>query len=288
MSESTRASQVWPAEAETFVDSLVSIVCPAWNASSHIEFAMQSVIRQTYDSWELIVVDDGSSDDTAQIVERFSKIDGRISLLRNASNKGVADARSLGISQARGRWLAFLDSDDEWLPTKLAETIEFARKMDSPLTYTGYSTMSHSGRVDGSSIRVPARVSRKELLTSNVIVNSSAIIDRASFDPVGILPVLKSSDDFARWLEILKFHPFAYGLQRDLVRYRLTTKSLSRNKFRALRKVWRVYRLSAQIGILSSLLLIPIYILRALPKFIRVNIVLLRKGWTGTRDSGPA
>lgn len=247
--------------ASNYVEDLVSVICPARNSAAYLSRAIVSVIRQTWRNWELWVIDDGSSDDTELIARAFAAEDSRISVIKNEVGSGVPTARNIGLDAARGRWVAFLDSDDEWLPEKLEKTLAFAQENQSPLTFTGYRATDPSGLRLGRYTDVPHTVDYRRLLTVNVIATSSVLVDRALTGGIQMRDV--SSSDFVCWLGILKKHQFAFGLSEDLLRYRLTPGSLSRNKARVPGKIWKIYREIEGLSILDSLGSFVIYALRS-------------------------
>jgi teichuronic acid biosynthesis glycosyltransferase TuaG len=165
--------------------------------------------------------------------------------------------------------VAFLDSDDEWLPEKLEKTVKFAQRNRAPLAFTGYRTLSSDGLRLGRFMRGPERVDWAELLTVNVIATSSALVDRALTGPIEMRNI--ASSDFVCWLKILKDHDFAYGLSEDLMRYRLTPGSLSRNKGRVPGKIWRIYRDVEMLSVLSSVKNFLIYALRSGRKYFQMT-----------------
>lgn len=221
-------------------DDLVSIITPAFRAAGLVGDTIQSVIAQTYPNWEMLIVDDCSPDNTAEVVSEWSARDGRVKLIRHEKNGGPATARNTAIAAARGRWVAFLDSDDLWLPEKLEKTLAHSNAHSSPLTFTGFRRMSFSGDTLGRYIGVPKSVTYRQLLRNTVIATSTVVVDRSQVERI----VMKKTyyDDFACWLEILKPGRIAYGLDEDLMRYRIVQNSVSRNKRRSASHVWKNYR----------------------------------------------
>ena len=255
-------------DSSTYRSDLVSVICPARNSSAYLARAIRSVAAQTFQSWELLIVDDGSNDETERIARSFEARDSRILVRRHHLATGVHEARNTALNEARGRWVAFLDSDDEWLPEKLERSISFAVEHESPLTFTGFRPMDTSGLRIGRYFEVPHTVNLSQIRTLNVIVTSSALVDRSMTGPIRMKNVVAS--DFACWLEILHNHKLAYGLSEDLVRYRITPKSLSRNKLNVPRKIWRIYRDVENLGLVSSALNLLLYVVRSGLKYIRM------------------
>lgn len=248
-----------------FSEDLISIIMPAYCAKSTIGEAIQSVLEQTYPNWELIVANDCSPDDTALIVEAFSRQDKRVMLVNAEINGGPATARNLALCKARGRWIAFLDSDDFWLPTKLSKTIEFAKLNDSALTYTGYKRVNADCTVTGDYISAPSSLNYYQLLGNTAINTSTVLIDRSK---TGVF-FMKNTyyDDFACWLDILKRGFIAYGLNVDLTRYRVLSGSVSRNKIKSAFEVWKAYRNVESLGLVMSSKYFVTYALNAFLKY---------------------
>lgn len=233
-----------------FEDDLVSIVTPAWRASKIVADTIESVLAQGYEKWELLVVDDCSPDDTFEIVSAYAGRDARIRALRNPANSGPALTRNTGLAAARGRWIAFLDSDDVWLPNKLERTIAHAKTNKSAITFTGFRRMDADGQNVGRYIDVPDRVTYGNLLGNTVIATSTVLIDRQIVGDFRMKKVFY--DDLACWLDILRDDRTAYGLNEDLMRYRVMNASVSRNKFRSAREVWKTFRTVENLSLISS------------------------------------
>lgn len=222
--------------------SLVSIIMPAYNAERYIEASIRSVLNQTWPHWELIVVDDCSSDRTAEIVRLFQSEDSRIRLLQNAANRGVSASRNAGIAQAKGEWVAFLDSDDCWRQDKLALQLEFAQRNHCPFTFTGSGFMDENGQPLSYCLSVPGRLTFRRLLKQNLVSCSSVLIRRELMKGFPAVSE-RMHEDFAAWLMILRDHQLAAcGLDKPLLIYRVSRNSKSGNKLRAALMTFRVYR----------------------------------------------
>lgn len=230
---------------------LVSIITAAYNAEKLVEATINSAIAQSYADWEMLVVDDCSLDATCQVVENASTRDSRVRLLRHAVNQGPAGARDTAIQAARGRFIAFLDSDDLWLPSKLERQLAFMSVNKTPLSFTQFRRMNASGDVIGRLILVPDTLTYEDLLKNTAIATSTVIVDR---EMVGAFRMPRTYyDDYALWLQLLRPGHVARGLQEDLMRYRVMNRSVSRNKFRSAVMVWRVYRNIERLSIPRSL-----------------------------------
>ena len=229
----------------------VSVITPVFNAAATIETTVRSVLSQHMGDLELILVDDGSRDDSPTIIRSLASEDSRIRFVLQEANTGPATARNVGLSVARGRYIAFLDSDDLWLPEKLSRQLDFMRDQDSPLTFTAYRKI----RMDGSQSNVvsaPESVRYDDLLKTNSIGMLTAMYDR---EKVGLrlLPEIRKRQDYALWLSILRDGHEAKGLDEPLALYRIRRHSVSRNKGHAAKYQWRVYRELEHLSLMRSL-----------------------------------
>lgn len=250
-----------------FVDSFVSIITPAYRAARFIGETIRSVQAQTYREFEMLVVDDCSPDETAAVVERFAATDARIRLLRQPANGGPAAARNRALAEARGRWIAFLDSDDLWLPEKLERQLAFHRAQGAKISYTEFRRVAADGSRVGRRIAVPDWLDYDRLLCNTGIATSTVIVDRARTGPFRMKKTYY--DDYACWLELLRSGGRAVGLREDLMRYRVLGGSVSRNKLKSARHVWRTYREVEGLGLLRSAWAFVNYAGRAAVKYGR-------------------
>jgi teichuronic acid biosynthesis glycosyltransferase TuaG len=219
---------------------LVSIITPAYNCEKYIAECIDSVINQTYKNWEMIIVDDCSTDDTCAVVERFSSSDPRIRLIRRTENGGPARTRNTALKAANGRYIAFLDSDDLWLPKKLERQLAFMEIKGAALSYTQYRRFTEDSKQPGPLISVPSFFTYRQLLQNTGIACLTVIIDTKFTGPIE-MPLVQH-EDYALWLKILKRGIVAQGLMEDLARYRITETSVSGNKVKSAIWVWRIYR----------------------------------------------
>jgi teichuronic acid biosynthesis glycosyltransferase TuaG len=244
---------------------LVSIITPAYNAARFVEPAARSAIAQTYENWEMLIVDDCSKDSTREILARLARTDPRIRPIEHERNGGPAAARNTAISNARGDYLAFLDSDDLWLPGKLESQLSFMREKKSALSFTQFRRIDEGGVKEGRLVDVPPAMRYRDLLHDTAIATSTVIVDRRIAGDFR----MKSTyyDDYAAWLEILRRGHVAHGLRADLMRYRVVGQSVSRNKWKSAKMVWRVYRQVEGLSILDSALCFSSYAFRGWRKY---------------------
>jgi teichuronic acid biosynthesis glycosyltransferase TuaG len=221
-------------------DQLVSIIVPAYKAAPYIRRTIESVIAQTYPHWEMLIADDCSPDDTREVVKQWSQRDPRVKLIALERNGGPAAARNASLQRASGRWIAFLDSDDMWLPQKLERSLAHAQANRAALVFTGYRRISGDESRLGEPIHVPRTLTYGQLLGNTAIATSTVLIDRSIAGDVRMERVFY--DDFVCWLSILQRGHVAHGLDEDLMRYRVLAQSVSRNKGRSAREVWKTYR----------------------------------------------
>jgi len=231
---------------------LVSIITPLYNADSFIEDMINSVINQTYTNWELIIVDDCSTDQGYANVLNFKDKDKRITLLRNKKNLGPALSRNKGIKHAKGRFIAFLDSDDQWMPDKLEKQIEFMQKNAYTFTFSEYKMIDEADNVIGFKDSLPVKVDYKKLLESNYIGCLTAVYDTRFLGKIYMPEILKRQD-YGLWLKILKKIDYAYCLKEPLAIYRIRTSSVSSHKFKLIKYNWKLFRDIEGLSIFQSL-----------------------------------
>ena len=228
----------------------ISIIVPVYNAENFIATTINSVMAQTYTDWELLLVDDLSGDRSCDIIKGFK--DERIHLYRQDENKGAYAARNRGLSEAEGRYIAFLDADDLWEPEKLEHELEFMKEKNAGFVFTGYEFADEEGKGNGSVVRVPKTLPYKRALHNTTIFTSTVMIDRNIIpDDLIRMPHIKS-EDTATWWTILKAGHTAYGLNENLVKYRRFSGTLSSNKFEAIRRIWNLLRKIAGLNVIQA------------------------------------
>ena len=229
--------------------SCVSILMPCFNSELFLGEAIASVVEQKYSDWELLICDDGSVDGSKQIAERWASKDLRIKVLKNKFEKGAGGARNTCLSKAQGRYIAFLDSDDLWLPCKLEKQIQFMTDTKQPFIFGYCENISEEGE-SLSVTRAPERVSFSKILFSNFIPCLTVIYDAKMLGKV-YQPEIKKRNDFALWLRILGEHRDieARCYPEIVARYRVNSYGLSANKLSGIKYFYRCLRQYAGLGI---------------------------------------
>jgi len=261
----TRLDRSFSPAEQSFDAPTVSVITPAYDAARFLETAMRSVAEQSYSDWEMIVVDDGSHDETAMIVERWARLDPRFRLIRMSRNGGPAAARNAALVQARGRYIAFLDSDDVWRPQKLETQMRFMKETGAAFSFSDYSIMDEEGRLVGRSVQVPERIDYQGLLRNTIIGCLTVVLDRAQSGPLS-MPLLRQHEDLCLWYILLKRGIIARGIPQDLAVYRLVPRSASRNKLQSALHMWKVYRRIEGLSTPASLKCFAFYAWHALLK----------------------
>jgi teichuronic acid biosynthesis glycosyltransferase TuaG len=236
----------------------VSIITPTYNSAKFIADTIRSVQAQTFADWELLLIDDCSSDDTISVIKPFLT-DDRIKLTRLETNSGAGIARDTGLKGAKGRYIAFLDADDLWLPEKLQKQLDFMKSSREPFTFSFYECIDEAGNRLGKKIEAPRHLSYKQLFFCNFVGNLTGIYDSAHFGKIGISSIRKRQD-WIMWLEILKQIKTANPVPETLALYRVRTDSISASKLKLLRYNYKVYRIHHRLNVLFSLACMSIFL----------------------------
>lgn len=231
---------------------LVSIITPSYKSEKFISETIESVLAQTYTNWEMIIVDDVSPDNSNTVIEKYSKNDHRIKLIKLEQNSGPAIARNRAIQEAKGRYIAFLDADDLWKPEKLEKQLRFMQEKDCALSYSSYETMTEQGSPFNKFILPPLKISYKDLLKSNNIGCLTAVYDTKKVGKV-FMPLINKRQDYGLWLKILRQVDFAYGIDESLAVYRIMSNSVSSNKLKLLKYHYKLFTECENISSISAL-----------------------------------
>ncbi len=245
---------------------LISIITPSYNSSKTIEQTIISVLKQSYENWELIIIDDKSTDYSVKIIQKYADLDSRIKLLKNKINSGVAYSRNIGLDHINGNYVCFLDSDDYWDSDKLEVQIKEMLNNNLSILTSSYQEVNLENIFVGNPIEVPDKTTYKSLLKTNSIpclsvMFESSIANKYRFKKIG-------HEDYVFWLEVLNDGYTAHGLKKVLAYYRVGNSSLSSNKFKAATFQWNIYRKELGFSILKSVYYFGFYSFFAIKKHI--------------------
>lgn len=223
---------------------LVSVITPAYNASRFLRATIESVQAQSYKDWEMIVVDDASDDDTINLLTEISKTEPRLRIMTLEKNSGAAVSRNAALAEARGEYVAFLDSDDLWQPEKLRTQIEFMRRRGAAISFTAYQIMREDGRRLGRPIDFvgPQAVGYADMLKKKATMGCSTVMLDWRRLNNHRMPLIRTAQDYGFWLALMRGGLEAHRLGEVMTFYRIVQKSISRNKLRKALRQWQVYR----------------------------------------------
>ena len=222
---------------------LVSVIVPCYNMERFISDTIDSVVRQTYPHWELLIADDASTDGTVDIVQKHCAQDNRIQLVVKPQHSGIADTRNQCLKMAKGRYLAFLDADDLWHPEKLEE----------------------DGNPTGKTVKAAGNLDYNAYLHNTIIGCSTVMLDTEKVGTV-VVPNFRTSEDAATWLNILRKGFIAYAIEQPLTSYRIRQHSASSNKLKASSDLWRVYRKNEKLSLFKAIACFSSYAFNAIKK----------------------
>lgn len=233
-------------------NNLVSIITPIYNGERFVAQTIESVLAQTYTDWEMIIINDGSKDNSEKIVRQYTEQDSRIKLY-SQPNGGSAAARNNGIRRAKGRYIALLDADDLWEPDFLESQLALMRKHEALLVYSSYKRINEDGEECLSPFIVPERITYKDMLKTCTIACMTAIYDTSKYGKVYLHEEFRSlRDDYIYWLEIIKQTGEAWGNTRILASYRIFGQSVSRDKKKVIKPQFKVYYEVEKLGLIRS------------------------------------
>jgi glycosyltransferase involved in cell wall biosynthesis len=240
-------------------EPLVSVITPTYNTEAFISETIDSVRAQSYTNWEMVIVDDASSDATVAILKKYAALDDRIKVHVLETNSGAAIARNTAIENAAGSYIAFLDADDLWKPEKLTKQIAFMQEKNIAVSFTSYELMDEQGKSLGKMIKALPKVDFSKMLKSNYVGNLTGIYNAEQLGKV-YMPNIRKRQDWALWLTLIKKTGFAYSLDEPLARYRVRENSISSNKLNLLKYNYAIYRKALKFGAFKS----SIYLIRFL------------------------
>lgn len=251
-------------ENKTNKEDLVSIIMPAYNCERFIGIALDSVISQTYRNWEVIVIDDCSTDNTAHVVQEYLKKDNRIKYYKLDKNSGAAVARNKAVDIAKGKYMAFLDSDDVWFPEKLTKQIEFMEENNYGFTCTSYTKIDEEGQYLNRTIVAEYKRDYDGVLKT--CPGNSTVIYNAEKLGKFKIPDIKKRNDYVMWLQVIKKEKYLYGIEEPLGSHRIRAEGISSNKMSLVGYHWKVYREIEKLSLLKSSYLIVYWVVATLFK----------------------
>ena len=244
------------------MNELVSIITPCYNAEKHIGLTIESVLSQSYQNWEMFIVDDCSTDRSEEIIRSYCAKDQRIHYYKTDSpTGGPTIPRNIAIEKANGRFIAFLDSDDVWLPTKLERQISCFSDEKTAVVFSNHEKINEQGERKNRLVVAPKAASYKELLKENIIRNSAGVYDTEKVGKVYLQEV--DYEDFVLWLEILKRGYIAKNTNTLEILYRIRKNSISEDKIRAAKWTWNIYRNVEKLSLMRTLYYFSHYCVRA-------------------------
>ena len=221
---------------------LVSVIIPCYNSAAHIAETIESVSAQTMSDFEILVVDDCSTDGSADVIKTVALNESRLRFFQQEINQGVAKARNRALKEAVGRYIAYLDSDDLWAPEKLERQIVYMTEHGAGACFTSYETIEEDG-THRNYVHVPDSISYKQYLKNTVTCSHSLLFDTSIVDKaLLIMPDIRRGQDFATWCQVMKAGHVLYGLDEPLAKYRKCAGSLSSNPIKSLKRTWNIYR----------------------------------------------
>lgn len=239
---------------ENNTNTLVSIITPVYDCEKYIQQTIESVQAQTYTNWEMLLADDCSPDNSAKIIAEYAKDDSRIKYIKLPQNGGAALARNAALDQAKGRYIAYLDADDIWLPEKLEKQIEFMTQKNVVFTCCDYEKIENDGTPLNKVVHMPKTISYEQLLRNTIIQTVGVIVDTNGVDrSLLVMPNVRRGQDSATWLQMLRNGVKFFGQNEVLAQYRRVPQSLSANKLNAMKRTWYLYRGVEKLSVPKSL-----------------------------------
>ena len=251
---------------------LVSIITPVFNCERFIEQTIKCVQNQTYTNWELLLVDDCSPDNSASIIKELAKTDSRIKYFKLDENSGAAVARSYALEKSQGRFIAYLDADDVWYKEKIEKQVQFMIDNKYAFTCTDYKKIDEQGKTLKRVVKIPKRVNYNLYLRNTIIQTVGVMVDTGiTGKDVLKMPNIRRRQDAATWCQILRAGYDCYEVPETLSCYRVVKDSLSSNKFKAVKGVWRLYRDIEKLPLLKASYSFVGYAFHAVLKRIYLN-----------------
>lgn len=250
-------------------NNTVSVIIPVYNVAKYITYTIESILKQSYKDVEIILVDDCSTDNSAEIIAKYTSEHLNMLYLRLERNQGAAVARNKALSIAKGRYVAFLDSDDIWCEGKLEKQLAFMDEKGAAISCTAMDTIDMCGKPLGSVRNVREKIDYNFLLRNTMIATSTVIVDRNKTGNFQ-MPFRRGGQDYATWLMLMRNGTLCYGLNEVLSHYRVLSDSLSSNKCKSIKQVWQIQTEDEDIAKISAIINVGFFIVNAFIKhFLR-------------------
>lgn len=252
---------------KVYDNEIVSVITPVYNAERYLRQTVESAALQTYKQMEIVLVDDCSTDNSAEIIGELKKQYQNIVYYRQPKNMGAGVARNTALELATGRYVAFLDADDIWKKNKTARQIKLMKIKNAPMSYTAIEMIDEEGKVIKQKRNVKESVNYKFLLHNTMIATSTVIVDRNKMGDFR-MPIRRGGQDYATWLKLLRNGSTAVGINEALEQYRVAAGSLSSNKFKSIRQVWEIQTQDEGINKIAAVWHILCFTVNALKKYL--------------------
>jgi len=247
-------------------NNMITVVTPSYNCSAFILDTINSVLSQSYSNWEMIIVDDCSTDNSVETIEKIINDNPRIRLIRLKNNVGSAQSRNIALEVANGRFIAFLDSDDVWYPDKLEKQVLFMLEKKTPISFTSYELIDENGVNKNHVISSVEKLHQIDYLKNTIIGFSTSMVDTKIVGNNFRMKDIRTRQDTSLWITLLGKGFIAYGIDEVLVKYRVHSGSISANKAKAAKQVWNLYFNIHKIGLLKSMYCFSFYVFNAIKK----------------------
>lgn len=253
-------------------EKLVSIITPVYNCEKLLPKTIESVISQTYKNWEMILVDDCTPDNSAEIIKKYSKKDNRIKYFKLEENSGAAIARNKALKESKGRFIAYLDADDLWKKDKLEKQVKFMLDNKYAFTCTDYEKIDESGKSLNKIVKIPSKVNYNLFLRNTIIQTVGVMIDtKITGKELLEMPNIRRRQDAATWCQLLKNGFDCYECPENLSYYRVVSNSLSSNKLKAIKMNWYWYRKIEKLPLWKTIYCFIGYAFNAVKKRIYIK-----------------
>lgn len=246
-------------------NNTVSVIIPVYNVSRYIACTLDSILKQSYKDVEIVLVDDCSTDNSEEIIKKYVSVHLNVVYLKLKKNQGAAVARNTALSVAKGRYVAFLDSDDMWCDGKLEKQLAFMEERDAAFSCTAMDTVDAYGNPLGSVRQVREKIDYDFLLHNTMIATSTVIVDRNKIGNFQ-MPLRRGGQDYATWLMLMRDGIICHGLNEVLSHYRVLSDSLSSNKWKSIKQVWQIQTRDEGISKISALVNVCCFIANAFVK----------------------